>query len=122
MIGDAMTAFRLIPLPLHGAIELLVGLGLMVAPFALGFEAAGMVSGLAVGALVVGLALGPADATSGRFDVSAHFAYDLGLVLGLFGAGLALTLGGDPAAGVTFTVAAAIALALNATTRYSARR
>lgn len=117
-----MTAFRLIPLPLHGALELLVGLGLMVAPFVLGFETAGMVCGVAVGALVVGLALGPADATSGRFDVTAHFAYDLGLVLGLFGAGLALALGGDPVAGITFVAASAIALALNATTRYSARR
>ena len=117
-----MTAFRLISLPLHGALELLVGLALMAAPFVLGFETAGMVSGVAVGALVVGLALGAANATDDRFDVSAHFAFDLGLVAGLFGAGLALALGGDPAAGITFIAAATASLALNATTRYSARR
>lgn len=119
---EAMTAFRLIPLPLHAALELFVGLSLMAAPFVLGFSTAGVVSGLAVGALVVGLALGPAAAAEGRFDVSAHFAYDLGLVLGLFGAGTALAVGGDPRAGITFIAAAIVSLALNATTRYSAPR
>jgi hypothetical protein len=117
-----MTAFRLISLPLHGAIELLVGLGLMAAPFLLGFDTAGMVSGVAVGALVTGMAIGAAGAGDGPFDVTAHFAYDLGLVAGLFGAGLALALGGDPVAGVTFIAAAIASLALNATTRYSAPR
>lgn len=118
-----MTAFRLISLPLHGALELLVGLALMAAPFLLGFETAGMVSGVAIGALVVGLAFGAANATTdGRFDVAAHFAFDLGLVAGLLGAGLALALGGDPVAGITFIAAATASLALNATTRYSARR
>ncbi|HEU4658867.1 MAG TPA: hypothetical protein VFR97_15165 [Capillimicrobium sp.] len=117
-----MTAFRLISLPLHGAIELMIGLGLMAAPFLLGFEAAGLISALAVGALVCGLALGAANAPEGRIDVTAHFAYDLGLVAGLFGAGLALALGGDPVAGITFVGAAAASMALNVTTRYSARR
>jgi hypothetical protein len=117
-----MTAFRLISLPVHGALELFVGLGLMVAPFVLGFDTAGMVTGVAVGALVVGLALGAAGAFDGTVDVSAHYAFDLGLVLGLFGAGLVLALAGDPIAGVTFIAAAALSLALNTTTRYSARR
>ncbi len=52
---DTMTAFRLVPLHLHGALELLVGLALMAAPFALGLSSAAVVAGLAAGAVVAGL-------------------------------------------------------------------
>ena len=89
-----MTAFRLISLPFHGALELLLGVSTMAAPFVLGFGAAGTVVGLVVGALVVGLALG---------------------------AGLILSIAGDAVAGVFFAAASAAQIALNLTTRYSVR-
>jgi hypothetical protein len=117
----AMTAFRLISLPVHGALELMLGLALMAAPFALGFGAAGTLTAVVVGALIVGLALGAAMADGGTIDVTAHHAYDLGLILGLLGAGVALAFGGDGAAAFAFLTAAAAQLALNVTTRYTAR-
>jgi len=116
-----MTAFRLISLPFHGALELLLGVSTMAAPFVLGFGAAGTVVGLVVGALVVGLALGAAVADSGTIDISAHYAYDLGIAVGLLGAGLILSIAGDAVAGVFFAAASAAQIALNLTTRYSVR-
>jgi hypothetical protein len=117
-----MTVFRLISLPLHGALELAIGLATMVAPFLLGFEPAGTVVAVVVGALVVGMALSAAVAESGTVDIAAHYAYDLGLALGLMGAGAVLAASGDTPAAVWFLSAAAAQLALNLTTRYSARR
>jgi hypothetical protein len=117
-----MTAFRLISLPLHGALELAIGLATMVAPFLLGFGAAGTVIAIVVGALVVGLALGAAVAETETIDIAAHYAYDMGIALGLVGAGMALALSGDTPAAVWFLSASAAQLALNLTTRYSARR
>jgi hypothetical protein len=115
-----MTAFRLVPLHVHGALELLVGFGLMGAPFALGLSSAAIVAGLAAGSIVVGLALRAAAADD--LDVSAHYAFDVALVFGLLVGAFALLLAGDPAAALVFAGAAVIALALNVTTRYSARR
>src|SRR3954466_7618235 len=116
-----MTVFRLISLPFHGALELAIGLATMVAPFALGFGAAGTVVGVVVGALVVGLALGAAVAETGTIDIAAHYAYDVGLALGLLGAGVVLAISGDTPAAVWFLSASAAQLALNVTTRYSVR-
>src|SRR3954467_9010932 len=117
-----MTAFRLISLPLHGALELAIGLATMVAPFLLGFGAAGTVIAIVVGALVVGLALGAAVAETGTIDIAAHYAYDVGLALGLLGAGVLLATSGDTPAALWFLSASAAQLALNLTTRYSVRR
>jgi hypothetical protein len=116
-----MTAFRLISLPFHGALELAIGLATMVAPFVLGFGAAGTVVGVLVGALIVGLALGAAVSESGTIDITAHYAYDVGLALGLLGAGIVLAASGDKPGGLWFLSASAAQLALNLTTRYSAR-
>ena len=117
-----MTAFRLISLPFHGALELTVGLATMAAPFALGFGGAATVVAVVVGALVVGLALSASVAESGTIDIAAHYAYDLGLAVGLMGAGVVFAIAGDTAAAVWFVSASAAQLALNLTTRYSARR
>jgi hypothetical protein len=115
-----MTAFRLVPLHLHGALELLVGLALMGAPFVLGLSNAAIVAGMAAGAIVAGLAL--SAAIGDDIDIAAHYAYDIALVVALFSGAVALALGGDAPAALVFAIAAAIALGLNITTRYSARR
>ncbi len=117
-----MTTFRLISLPLHGALEMFLGLALMVVPFLAGFDVAGTFIAIAVGALIVGLALGPVTSDTAALDVSAHHAYDLGLVLGLVGAALILSFAGDVAAGTVILAAAVAQLALALTTRYSLRR
>ena len=117
-----MTAFRLISLPAHGAVELLIGLALMASPFVLGFGAAGTLLAVAVGAIAAGLALGAAVADTASIDIAAHYAYDLGLALGLLGAGVALAIAGDGPAAGTFLAAAVAMLGLNITTRYSTAR
>ena len=116
-----MTAFRLISLPAHGAVELALGLALMASPFVLGFGSAGTLVAVVVGALVVGLALQASVADTGSIDISAHYAYDLGLAVGLLGAGVVLAFSGDAPAALVFLAGAAVQLALNVTTRYSAR-
>jgi len=118
-----MTAFRLIPLPIHGALELLVGLVTMSVPFALGFSPAGVVVAVCVGAALVGLALGSTADDRGRpgVSVATHHAADYGIAFGLSGAALLLATTGDLVAGVTLAALAATQLLLNLVTRYSAR-
>lgn len=120
-----MTAYRLIPLPVHGALEMLVGLVTMAAPFALGFEPAATVIAVLVGALMVGIALAATSSepvgSRGTIPVSTHHAFDHGLTLGLVGAALVVGLDGDTIGSVTLAAIAAIQTVLNLTTRYSLR-
>jgi hypothetical protein len=97
-----MTALRLVPLPIHSALEMLAGLVLMAAPFVLGATA--------------DLETGDRAALA----VSVHYAADYGLALGMAGAALVLAAG-DPTAAAIFGAAALVQLALNLTTRYSQR-
>lgn len=118
-----MTAFRLIPLQTHGALEFLVGLLTMVAPFALGFGPAGTVLAVAVGAALVGLALGSTTDERGApaLPVALHHAADYGLATGLGASALLLAATGDAVAGGTLAAIAIAQLTLNLSTRYSAR-
>lgn len=116
-----MTALRLISLPTHAVLELLGGMALMAAPFALGFTAAGLVAAVLVGAVVVGLALSATPNDGSSLPIAAHFAFDRGIAVGLLGASLLLGLTGDTAAAAVFAAAALVQAALNLTTRYTAR-
>ncbi|HYV15375.1 MAG TPA: hypothetical protein VE972_05105 [Conexibacter sp.] len=114
-----MTALRPISLPLHGALELLLGLLALVTPFALGFTPAGTVVAVLIGVCAIGLAL---DATQpAPHAISAHHAFDYGLALGAVLVALPLALAGDAAAALVLAALGLIQLALNASTRYSAR-
>ena len=113
-----MSALRLLPLPIHSALEMTIGLVLIAAPFALGLGTAALVAGVVVGALVAGLALQAADPAT--TSISAHHAADTGIVLGLLGAAIVF-LAVDTSAGLIFGAAALAQLALNVTTRYTAR-
>lgn len=116
-----MTALRIMSLPTHAAIEMTGGLALMAAPFVFGFAPAGLLICVLVGTLVVGLALSAASPETGSIPVAAHFAFDRGLALGLLGGAFALGIAGEIGAGLTLGVAALGQLALNLTTRYTAR-
>ena len=111
-----MTALRLIPLPLHSALEMLVGLVLISAPFALGLSTPALVTGVLVGALVAGVALHAMEPVS----VAAHHAADHGIAVGLAGAAIVFAAA-DASAAILFGAAALAQLALNLTTRYTAR-
>jgi hypothetical protein len=116
-----MTALRLISLPTHAALEMAGGFVLMAAPFLLGFSAAGLVVSVVLGALIVGLALSAVPVEGRTVPISAHFAYDRGIAVGLLGGALVLGLAGDVAASAVLAAVALAQALLNVTTRYSAR-
>jgi hypothetical protein len=103
-----------ISLPQHSALELLGGLTLLAAPFALGAGPAGLVAAVCLGAVVVGLALAGPDA----LPISAHQSFDLTLVAALAAGGLGLALSGDLAGGFVLLVVGALQLTLVALTRW----
>ena len=114
-----MTALRLIPLPIHAALEMLLGLALGIAPFALGMSTAAAFLGVIAGVLVVGLALQSIEDENPR--IAAHLAADQGVALGLAAAAVIVATTGDPSAAVLFAAAAAAQLTLILATRYSTR-
>lgn len=119
-----MTAFRLIPLPVHGALEMVTGMLTMAAPFALGFGPAATVVAVIVGAIIFGIALSAASGeTTGRgtMAVSTHHAADYGIAIGLAGAAALVAFDGDQRAGLALAALAMVQFALNLTTRYSMR-
>jgi hypothetical protein len=122
-MGLVVTALRLIPLPIHAALELVIGMFTMAAPFLLGFGLPAAVVALAIGALITGVALaGTVDERgSSAVPVSALYAFDHGIAIGLVGAGAVVGLAGDPTAALTLTIVGGAQLLLNLTTRYSLR-
>jgi len=114
-----MTALRPISLPLHGALELLTGMLALMAPFALGFSTAGAVVSIMIGVLAVGLAL-DASVTQPR-RISSHLAFDYALAFAAIAVALPLAIAGDGAAALALGAFGLIQLALNSSTRYSAR-
>ena len=119
-----MTALRLISLPVHGALEMLVGFAVMATPVALGLSPAASVIGVLIGTLIVGLSLTSTAVEGegrGPLPVSTHHAFDYGLATGLLGAALVIGIAGDAVAAASFAFAALAQLALNLTTRYSRR-
>ena len=121
-----MTLARLVPLPIHAALEVALAPVVIAAPFALGFDASALVVALVIGVLTMGTGLAAAAQISGSggpgaLRVSAHVDVDLGLALASALAALVFAIGGDAGpAGLFVAVAAAQGL-LAVTTRYSTR-
>ena len=119
-----MTALRLISLPVHGALEMLVGFAVMATPVALGPSPAAAIFGVLIGTLIVGMSLsstGDEGESRRSMPVSTHHAIDYGMAIGLLGAALVIGIAGDAVAAAIFATGALAQLALNLTTRYSAR-
>lgn len=119
-----MTAMRLISLPVHGAVEMLLGFALMAAPFAVGASPAATLVGVVAGTLLVGLALtstGGDLGGRGTLTIASHHAFDYGMATGLLGAAAIVGFAGDRTGAVLFAATAVGQLALNLTTRYSHR-
>jgi hypothetical protein len=121
-----MTLARLLPLPIHAALEVALAPIVIALPFALGFDASALVVAVVIGVLLMGTGLAAATQASGRgapgaLRVSAHADVDMGLALASALAALVFAIGGDVGpAGLFVAVAAAQGL-LAVTTRYSAR-
>jgi hypothetical protein len=71
---------RRLSLPEHGAVELLVGVALIAAPFFLGFGPAGLLASMAAGAVLAGLAI------SDTLPIGTHMAADTLVSAGLLAA------------------------------------
>lgn len=119
----AMTAIRLIPLPIHAALRMATGLLTMVVPFLADFSPAAAVLAVIVGATVTGVSLmaTPDERGFTSIPISTLHAFDWGAVTGLFGASLILAIAGDPVAAVCLAGIAALQLVGNLTTKYSLR-
>jgi hypothetical protein len=116
-----MTLARLIPLSMHAALEMLLGMTAMAAPFLLDLDPAATIVGVALGTLLVGLALSLA-VDDDSLPLAAHYAFDYGLVFGLLGAAVVVGIAGDRAGTALLATLGLTQLALNVTTRYSGGR
>jgi hypothetical protein len=112
-----MSARRNLSLPVHGAIELAIGLAAMAAPAILGFGPAGFVISFSLGAILVGTSL---NLTAGRGPILAwHRDFDSLFVLGAAAAALVLAIAGDAPAGFFIATLVAAQAALHLATRYT---
>jgi hypothetical protein len=105
-------------LPTHGAIELLAGLAMMLAPAILAFGVAGLLISVTLGAILTGNALELATRRPGT--VSAHGQFDTVFVLATALAALVLALAGHSAAVIFLVVIVVLEAALGLGTRYTA--
>ncbi len=114
-----MTAFRLISLPTHGALELVAGIALVGMAVALGIPVEGAIAAALAGAIMVGMAFAKAVES---VPVRTQYDHDWGLAFALVGAAILLGIAGQPIAMLLFGVTALAQLGLNLVTRYSAAR
>lgn len=114
-----MTVSRLLPIQIHGAIEMALAPIVMVAPLALGLDSVALVAAVLLGALLIGSAL----QTSGRAPrMSAHRQIDVLVVVLATSVALGSALSGAAIAAGLFAALAAVEALLIAATRYSEGR
>jgi hypothetical protein len=117
-----MTFLRLIPLALRSGVLMAAGAGLIAAPFALGLDAAAMVTAVTIGGLTVALAVAGTDSSGrGTLPVSAQAVYDRGIALGLLLTAILFGTASETEAAIVFGTAGVAALIVTTITRYSAR-
>jgi hypothetical protein len=115
---DPMSTTRRLSLPTHGALELLIGLALLAAPFAAGLGAGGLVLGVAAGTIVAGLGLAGIDA----LPLGAHQALDQAVATILLGLAVAMAFAGEATGAAVLGAAAIAELLLLAGTRWTRGR
>ncbi len=113
-----MTAPRHLSLPDHGAIELVTGMVMLLAPAFLGFSAAGLIVSIALGAGLMGMAL-TLTARDGSV-VGRHRDFDMVFVVLAAVAALWLALAGQSRPALFIAVLVVIQSTLNLATRYVA--
>jgi hypothetical protein len=116
-----MTLLRLIPLALRSGLLMVAGAGLIAAPFALGLDAAALVTAVGIGGALIALAVAGTDSSGrGTLPVSAQAVYDRGIALGLLLTAILFGGAGETEAALMFGIAGAAALVVTSITRYSA--
>jgi hypothetical protein len=116
-----MTIARLISPALRSGLLMAAGTALIGLPFAVGLDAAAIVTGMTIGVVLVALALAGTD-TGGRgtLPVSAQAVYDRGIGFGLLAVAVVFGLADDLGAALLFATAGVAALIVTSITRYSA--
>ena len=110
---------RAIPLSVHGAIEVIAGPAVMVAPFVFGFGRAATVLSVAFGVLLIGLAL-QVEGPRRTVPLSAHAGFDYLLAFSAVVGGIAVGLVTGEWYATAFLVGVGAAQALlTASTRFS---
>ena len=99
----------------HGLVELVAGLAMLGAAFALDLGTAGTVLTFAAGALVVGLGLGAAE----TLPLGVHQSLDHALVVALAAAAIGTAVAGSGLAALVLVLGAAVLLALSTATRWT---
>ena len=106
---------RFISLPVHGLVELVVGLSLVVLAIGVDLGTAGALLTFTAGVIVAGAGLGAADTLS----LTAHRSLDRTLTLLLALASMGAASAESPTAAAALLVAAVIQLTLTGVTRWS---
>jgi hypothetical protein len=116
-----MTIARLISPALRSGLLMAAGTALIGVPFAVGLDAAAIVTGVTVGVMVVALALaGTASDGRGTLPVSAQAVFDRGVAFGLLIVAAVFGFAGDLGGSLLFAAAGLSALVITSITRYSA--
>jgi hypothetical protein len=116
-----MTIARLISPALRSGLLMAAGTALIGVPFAVGLDAAAIVTGTTIGVMVVALALaGTATEGRGTLPVSAQAVFDRGIAFGLLIVAAVFAIYGDLGASLLFATAGLSALVVTSITRYSA--
>jgi hypothetical protein len=116
-----MTIARLISPALRSGLLMAAGTALIGVPFAVGLDAAAIVTGMTIGVMVVALALaGTATEGRGTLPVSAQAVFDRGIAFGLLIVAAVFAIAGDLGASLLFATAGLSALVVTSITRYSA--
>jgi hypothetical protein len=115
---SVVTRNRRFTLPTHGAVELVLGLATLTAPFLLSFGNVGIVVGVLCGSVLVGMAVSAGAGVRG--SLGWHHLFDLVFVLATAVAALGLALAGEAPAGLFFAGLTVLHSGLNVATRYVA--
>ena len=121
-----MTLARLVPLPIHAALEVALAPIVIAAPFVLGLDGSAYVVAVIIGVLLMGTGLATTTVLSGRgapqgLRVSALIDIGLGIALASAFSALAFAIVGEFVAAAFFATIAIAQGLLTVTTRYSAR-
>jgi hypothetical protein len=114
-----MTLFRLIPLHVHGAFEVVLALAVMLAPFLFGFEPAALVVSVVLGALIFGVAIATHASDERALPISTHAAFDIAFALVMAVVAVVFGLTDERAAAAVFGGASVLVVLLTSVTRYS---
>jgi hypothetical protein len=107
-------------LPAHGAIELLAGIAMMIAPAALSFSPAGLLVSVTLGAILTGTAVSLSTQTVGTASVASHGYFDTVFVLATALAALGLATAGQTSAVIFLAAMVVVQALLGFATRYTA--